>query len=233
MNLNLKSPGKSFIQMYKLICEHRVNRLKEIFTDELLLAICWEETFFNNVYQRGGGTAIGFGQTEPGEFPKLKSDEAIQKGYYVQGLPDPVYTRNSKGKVIKAASPRPLTDRESIQAQSAMLCHLYLRGLNRRDALEAYGGVPWSWAIEQQVKTGAMTRQDALKIDPLGPYQRIRLIDGWVACEKKLIAEYAFEYVESRKTVREALLLAKQYPVGSSTWEQILFPEPEGSWWDD
>jgi hypothetical protein len=42
-------------------------------TDELIMAICWEETFFNNVKQ-DGGTAIGFGQMEPRELKKVRPD---------------------------------------------------------------------------------------------------------------------------------------------------------------
>jgi hypothetical protein len=42
-------------------------------TDELMMAICWEESFFNNIRQ-DGGTAIGFGQMEPSELKKIRPD---------------------------------------------------------------------------------------------------------------------------------------------------------------
>jgi hypothetical protein len=42
-----------------------------IFSDELYLAIFWEESFFNNRKQQGG-SAVGFGQIEPAEFYQLK-----------------------------------------------------------------------------------------------------------------------------------------------------------------
>jgi Transglycosylase SLT domain len=42
-------------------------------TGELIMAICWEETFFNNVKQ-DGGSALGFGQMEPAELKKIRPD---------------------------------------------------------------------------------------------------------------------------------------------------------------
>lgn len=43
-----KKPGKSFVQMMDLVIQGHIPR---IFNHELLIAIFWEETFFNNVRQ--------------------------------------------------------------------------------------------------------------------------------------------------------------------------------------
>jgi len=36
----------------------------QAFSKELILAICWEESFFQNIAQFGGGPAVGYGQLE-------------------------------------------------------------------------------------------------------------------------------------------------------------------------
>ena len=57
-----KLPGKSYDEMKALII--RNHGLPYAFSYELLIAIFWEESFFNNLKQ-DGGTAWGFGQVEP------------------------------------------------------------------------------------------------------------------------------------------------------------------------
>jgi len=60
-------PGKTFGAMKRLVSLYNVATAKHIITDGLLLAIFWEETLFNNVFQTDG-TAVGFGQVEPSYF---------------------------------------------------------------------------------------------------------------------------------------------------------------------
>ena len=66
----MKQPGYSFAAMARLVYDNNW-QLYEIFSDELLLAIFWEETQFNNIPQLRG-TAVGFGQVEPAELWTLK-----------------------------------------------------------------------------------------------------------------------------------------------------------------
>lgn len=66
----MKKPGYSFPDMAQLVWDNNW-QLYHVFPDELLLAIFWEETLFNNIAQPNG-TAVGFGQVEPAELWKLK-----------------------------------------------------------------------------------------------------------------------------------------------------------------
>lgn len=66
----LRLPGFSFQDMSVLTYEWNW-ALYHVFTDELLMAIFWEETQFNNIPQVKG-SAVGLGQIEPSELPKLK-----------------------------------------------------------------------------------------------------------------------------------------------------------------
>src|SRR6187401_1229856 len=102
-----KVPGMSFIGMFTLLEQWRVPLLKPVFSTELLLAICWEESLFNNVKQDGDGTAVGFGQTEPSEFWKLRSSAAKDRGYFINNLP------RANGKILT----RQLTQFESVRVQ--------------------------------------------------------------------------------------------------------------------
>lgn len=212
-------PGKSVVQMYKLIREHRVKHLENVFTDYLLLAICWEETKFNNVFQGGsGGTGIGFGQVEPANFYMLESDMARQRGYYVPGLPERTQTKNGKGKVIKTASSRMLSERESIQTQSALLCHLYhsSKTPTKRGALSAYAGVGFS-------KTGGT--------DNLGDNKRRHIVDGWLACEHMLAENW--DYPADPVDIANALRKSRAFPSRKldPRYEDTLFPPEDKGWW--
>jgi hypothetical protein len=66
----MKQPGYAFVDMVKLVYDNNW-QMYDVFTDELLLAIFWEETQFNNMPQVQG-TAVGFGQLEPAELWTLK-----------------------------------------------------------------------------------------------------------------------------------------------------------------
>src|SRR5215471_14871554 len=93
-----KLPGKSVTEMHWLISSQRVMKSNSLFSDFLLMAICWEETFFNNIFQEEGGTGVGFGQVEPAEFGNFESETAMKNGYFVLGLPTRLITKNSLGK---------------------------------------------------------------------------------------------------------------------------------------
>jgi hypothetical protein len=65
-------PGNDITTMDSLITFNNMADHPDV-TGELIMAICWEESFFNNVKQQGG-TAIGFGQMEPSELRKIRPD---------------------------------------------------------------------------------------------------------------------------------------------------------------
>jgi hypothetical protein len=65
MAINPNDPRrKTYLQMVKLARDYRWPGTSEIFSNYLILAICWEETTFMNIPQQKG-PAIGFGQLEP------------------------------------------------------------------------------------------------------------------------------------------------------------------------
>jgi hypothetical protein len=69
------TPGRDMTYMDCLVQKHNMTTALSC-THELILAICWEEGLFNNGSQIGG-SAIGFGQTEPGELQRVKKKGAI------------------------------------------------------------------------------------------------------------------------------------------------------------
>ncbi len=109
----MNPPGKSYIDMLMLTLKnHRSPGMP--FTPQLLMAIFWEESLFNNMRQvgrNGGfGPAIGFGQVERQELDKLGTQKAQEKGYYVPGV-------NRTTTIV--------SDDISVQIASCMLLHLY------------------------------------------------------------------------------------------------------------
>lgn len=65
MALDLLDPRrKSYVEMLKLVRTYRWQGTPGMFSDYLIMAICWEETTFMNIPQEKG-PARGFGQIEP------------------------------------------------------------------------------------------------------------------------------------------------------------------------
>lgn len=69
------TPGRDMTYMDCLVQWHNMTTAASC-THELVLAICWEEGLFNNGSQVGG-SAIGFGQTEPAELQRVNKKGAI------------------------------------------------------------------------------------------------------------------------------------------------------------
>lgn len=111
-------PGRTVTYMDWLIRSHNQTTAVSL-TNELAMAICWEEGLFNNGKQ-DGGTALGFGQTEPAELQRLKKAGAI----------------NVDITKVKARD-----DQEAMEAMLQMLDY-YIRRTpqNRREALKSYAG---------------------------------------------------------------------------------------------
>lgn len=184
-------PGKSFTDMLQLILDN-MRRPNNPFSPQLLMAIFWEESFFNNRKQERG-SAIGFGQAEPAELPKLTTQQARDNGYEVPGV-----SRNT----------RELTDALAVTVPSCMLLHLFhsSRAATTEDkvraALHGYGGVDFRGP-------SALTRED-----------RLRIIGNWRKCEEKLkalpfsvyaIANYSGNVADLAERYMDALALAKPF----------------------
>lgn len=76
---------KTYVEMWKLLKANRPAELPSLYTDELLMAILWEESTFTNVREirKDGsfGPASGFGQindTEYWRFSKLGNKDQIR-----------------------------------------------------------------------------------------------------------------------------------------------------------
>jgi hypothetical protein len=206
--------------MKAMIDDYRVTMPDEVFTTELILAICWEETFFTNLKQ-SSGTAVGFAQVEPSEFSKLETAEAGAKGYRVTGLP-PRRTKDVNGTEVVFLDGT-LTDQQSIQVTSALLYHYYFaKNQNQEAALEAYAGVGFSRQIEKDVRDKNITPEKAHKIDPLGVAGRQKKIRGWRECERILLYEVP-NMGDVRPKIRDALNASRTFPMNDATWNDKLF----------
>jgi hypothetical protein len=128
-----------------------------------LIGIFWEESLFNNVFQGGGGTGVGFGQVEPAEFWRLKE----------YGFTPPPTVKIGE----KTASTRALTDREAVLAAAALL---------------GYAGYQWAMAnptiakptAEERLAIVAGWEACEVKLEDVRPFRRhtraeeIVILDG-------------------------------------------------------
>jgi hypothetical protein len=205
-------PGKSFMEMLELILAHQ-RRPNDPFSPQLLMAIFWEERLFTNKKQQGG-TAIGFGQVEPAELPKLTTQRARDFGYEVPGV---------------SSATRHLSDPLAVTVPSCLLLHAFhassapTREGKMRFALRAYAGVDYRGP------------------SPLTREQRLRIIDGWLACERELktlpfsvyrIVNYPGKLRDLEDKYMDALALARgfarNYVFSQSPrvlFRDLLFPE--------
>ena len=114
----MKLPSFSYQEICNLVNDNHL-QLYNIFTDELIVALCWEESLFNNTKQ-SGGSAVGLGQVEPGELWTLRK-----------------YGLNTNATAILA------NPGHAIEVVSYMLRHLYesqKSNPSRYEALKRYGG---------------------------------------------------------------------------------------------
>lgn len=102
------------------------------FSPELILAICWEETYWQNIPQYGGGPAVGYGQLEHGGRVKAHQHDT---GNY----------KDFSGSEGRFTGPAILSSAElSIQAVSHCLAGLYTQlGYTQQAALYAYAGAAY------------------------------------------------------------------------------------------
>jgi len=146
----MRLPGFSFRQMHGLVYDNNW-QLYQIFTDELLIAIFWEETQFNNIPQ-SGGTAVGLGQVEPSELWTLKK-------YGVQ---------TNAAAIL--ASPA-----HAVQITSYYLRHLYesqqTTWRSKSETLKRYAGYYWDKAAWRLMAiTGWEACERALQQIPSDPW---------------------------------------------------------------
>jgi hypothetical protein len=213
-------PSKSYEQMMDLIFGNLPPNSP--FSPELIMAIAWEESLFNNRKQLGG-TAWGFGQVEPAEFHKLEKPDAI---YKVAGLPRRIKD-GSKTNLLGE-----LSDEQSIRVEIGILMHNLKHLGSPRAALHAYAGVGFSGA---DVPERLATSED-----------RIKLVNGWLACEAHLqrkwtpppppktgvapspyvLPKHLPDYADDFPTfVKQGLAKAKNFDQKDKKIDDILFPK--------
>lgn len=167
-------------------------------TNETMLSIFWEETFFNNILQTGAGNAVGFGQTEPAEFYRFDANGSLSqlakaKGYLVYNLP----RRN--GKVLLGT----LDDYTAVRVACGFIRDLFERGVKSKQAiLNAYAGVGFQGAQPDRLaKAGG----------------RESIIQGMLNCES------ALKTATEPDEIMNALKLAREFNQDDE-FRQILFP---------
>jgi hypothetical protein len=193
-------PGKSFVQMFDLVYSY--NFAKATFSDRLLIGIFWEESMFNNVFQVGGGTGVGFGQVEPAEFPRMTEF----------GLLAP--STEKVGGHTK--STRALSDKEAVQAAAALLGSMFKRlGGSRASVLRGYAGYQWALANPGKAKPTAN--------------QRLAIIAGWEACEQKLKDIFPFRRPDraEENVILDGLNKARSFASRREEFRSLLFRDSD------
>lgn len=192
---------KSFIEMLDLISQHQ-RRPNDPFSPELLMAIFWEESLFTNIRQKGGGTAIGFGQVEPAEMGKITTDRAKELGYYVAGV---------------SSSTKGLDDALSVTVPSCYLLHLY----------HASGAPTVEARVDFALKAYAGYWYEGPS--PLTKEQRLAIIGGWRRCES-MLSELPFTPASARgeasTQMEDAYMAALRHarPFSAEALRPRLFP---------
>jgi hypothetical protein len=244
-----KLPGMSYEDMFELIRTSQKEPTK-VFSIELLIAIFWEESLFNNAEQEQG-TAWGFGQTEPAEFYKLelpqKAPDLADSSYGVLNIPPRVYEKKTiqqkkaDGTVgdvtvtkVKLAPGRSLTPEQSVQISSGLLYHMFKYTKSKQSALNAYAGVGYKGT---DVPTKLATSSD-----------REKIVQGWLDCEAYLQgipeggwAKYVKEgmYQKSKGPpddwptfIKKGLAKARPFHLNDKAFDDRLFPKDPatGQW---
>ncbi|MBL8229074.1 MAG: hypothetical protein JNL98_11375 [Bryobacterales bacterium] len=173
-------PGCSFAYIWDLVQKNNGIIAPTPFTPELMIAIFWEESLFNNIAQVDTGTAVGYGQVEPAEFyrfnarnlqsqsPAMRAmgQDVQRKGYLIHNLPPVAKSASGKTQLNGA-----LTDEQAVQVAMALVRDMHERKRSRKGILEGYAGVGFQGDQPDRLKGNG----------------RQHLIDGWLRCEAKLI----------------------------------------------
>jgi len=153
---------KTFREMWSLMARFRWPDTPALFTNELMLGICWEESTFMNIWQQGNkgakGPAKGFGQIEPSALSlakiKFRMEEPIAQ---LQDMMDAdEYSISFIGRVLHTLHDNMLAERQSQSREPEKL--------KRRVLLSGYAGYPTDHA-----------------------QWRVEVVDGWYAFERELL----------------------------------------------
>lgn len=171
---------KTFREMWDLMAKYHWRDTPALFTNELMLAICWEESTFMNIWQQGkGGTkgpAKGFGQLEPSAFDAIRRKFGLKKTVAeLQELTDAdAFAVSFIGRALH-------TLHDNMLAQNPKQANEPEK-LKRRVLLYGYGGYAYDHAE-----------------------WRIKAIDGWYAFEQALLAGKGASGYPTRTAAMQAL----------------------------
>lgn len=209
-------PGCSFEYIWGLVQKNNGIIAPTAFTPELMIAIFWEESLFNNTAQVGSGTAVGYGQVEPAEFYRFNAknlqspsaamrgmaEEAQRKGYLVHNLP-PVSKAGGQTMLNGA-----LSDEQAVQVAMALVRDMHERKRSRNGILQGYAGVGFQG--DQPARLQGNGRQE--------------IINGWLRCEAKLLS--------CSKSDADVVMVALREAKSFNQWDEfrsILFPNAPAS----
>ncbi len=118
--------GLSFYKMWDLVYEHHTDYYT-VFTEELMMAIFWEESLFSNMRQIGWKVgAVGYGQVEPSSISLAnlwaKRDYPSDSNWTAQDVLS--------------------SERKAVQISGRLLARYYEHFKSRPKALNAYAGQP-------------------------------------------------------------------------------------------
>lgn len=223
------TPSKSYEYMWDLIYRNMPPSFP--FSLELVMAICWEESMFNN-QEQVGGTAWGFGQVEPAEYDKFIDNPV----YPIRGLPpvnkwtvEVTGKDGKKVKVVKARLTGRLDDDQSIRTVIGMLLHLN-KTMSPRACLNAYAGVGYAGGDVPTHLAGAS--------------DRIKIVNKWLDCEAHLrgkidlpappkgakgpvkvdYTKVKFPSADFKMFIKESLKKAREFDLKAETIDMVLFP---------
>ncbi len=162
--LDVNDPRRKTVrEMWDLMSKYRWRDTPALFTNELMLAICWEESTFMNIWQQGKngakGPAKGYGQLEPSAFDAIRRKFGIKKTVAeLQAITDAdAFSISFVGRALH-------TLHDNMLAQNPQQANAPDK-LKRRVLLYGYGGYAYDHAE-----------------------WRIKAIDGWYAFEAALLA---------------------------------------------
>lgn len=202
-------PGRSYAYMSHLVSMNFQIWTPTPISRELLLAIFWEETLFNNIFQTGSGTAVGFGQTEPQEFFRFDPNHpdsgfAKKFNYLMPELPPRVPTSPGSKRVKITTA---LDDFTSVKVACAFVRDLFERGVkSKQSILNAYAGVGFTGPQPAHLQGNG----------------RSRIVQGWLECERLLQQTQPHETAK----ILAALQKAKPFP-NTPAFTNVLFPARE------
>jgi hypothetical protein len=171
---------KTFREMWDLMAKYRWKDTPALFTNELMIAICWEESTFMNIWQQGKngakGPAKGFGQLEPSAYSAINRKFKLGKSVAeLQALTDAdAFAISFIGRALHTLHDNMLAENPKQASEPEKL--------KRRVLLYGYGGYAFDHA-----------------------QWRIEAIDGWYAAERVLLAGKGPSGYPTRTAAMQAL----------------------------